>query len=176
MPEHTNKSPINTSINIDHDLADWIKSEQKRRKVTRSKLINLVIRERLNQRPVGFIHDIRWLLEEKHGPFNIVESKHNKDWFAGAFEVLDPRNIAGPAEDGELVCKILVAENTRDDLMRLFAESVVEQSSALCPVILLIPYKLDKTHRVWSALDKQVLIHVVTPDGLIKTIHDLARS
>lgn len=164
--------PFNTSINLDADIYEWIVYEMKQRDTTRSKAINLVLRERMEQRPSGFIHDIRWIYENQD-QFQIKDTSYNKDWFVGGFTVSlgkDPAELLPP------FAKILVAENTRDDLMLLFAEAVVDQSQSGLPLVLVIPYKLDKGHKVWTTLDKQRLIHVVTPENLLKVLTDLSKE
>lgn len=173
--ENTKKLSKNTSINFESDIFQWLDEESARRGVNRSKLINNIVRERMETRPSGFKADIEWIMGEHLHPGSHVDWKEEPipediQDFDAIYSI--HRLATDDSHQDALAGYIILVENTREGLRRLFADAMLfHLNNGNHPILLMIPYKLDPDNKVWKGFSQFEPIQVRTPEKLVPAVN-----
>ena len=177
MTEQPQNKLENASFKLPKELNDWLANQAENQGRNKTKVLIDILQERMVSRPSGFKHDMEWLLEENYSQkgtndlvYNHHEQKGENNAFDTAYKLVN-RHFERKGE--EIVCYVIPAESTRENLKDLFANAVIFNVENDHPVILLIPYILTPDHRIWKAFEKYPDIHICTPDRLLIAIKDI---
>lgn len=166
----------NTSVSLENEVFDWLDTQGEKYGINRSKLINDIIRERIRRRPSGLNHDIEWILDNKVNYHKLAFGTDCKFHYKledcpeyGDFSTAYSITL----DDEPPLAYVLAAEDTRETLKDLFADSVMFYMEKVTPIILVIPYRMDPSHKIWELLSKHEGIIVTTPEDLVDHIEGI---
>jgi len=167
---------VNKSISFSPDVLEWLDIQADKRGISRSKVFNDIVRDRMDSAPSGLKHDVEYLLENNYSTdgFNLsnltwshFNTKDKNSVFKTVYKLKDVRNKFDP---DNTACYVIPTETTRDNLRELFANAVIFNVDHASPVVLLIPYKLNPRHKIWSAFEQYPSIYICTPESFITAI------
>lgn len=176
MKKRPQQDLVNASFNLPRDVSVWLSEYADTVSTTKTSVLVKTLQDAMNEKGSGFRTDVEWILRNKisyhkrtfgestefHWKYEDVENYG--DFTSGYSLSLDEEPPLG---------YVLAAENTRNNLRQLFADAVMFYMEKMLSVILLIPYRLDPTHKVWTALKKHDGIQVCTPETLVDEIEGL---
>jgi hypothetical protein len=180
QPEVNDYSPVGTmktSINMPLDIHEWVEREAEARGQKKSQIILRALRERMETRPSGFRNDVEWIMDnrilfynEEVGE-NIFRWTHYEDSDIAGFDAAYSLSLL----DEPAFSYLLIAEDTRDNLRKLFADAVMFNLEVDTPTIMLIPYRFDPHNKTWESLKRHKEISICTPEGLADVAGEILR-